>query len=73
MGFTLYVHNVLTKCLKMHAMVTVSVMCYAAGDVITGVFGGPDLGGGVIKSALLFTKASVAACERSSSSDKAPT
>lgn len=50
MGFTLYVHNVLTKCLK-KTRLTDSVLCYAAGDVITGVFEA-DLGGGDIKKRL---------------------
>lgn len=50
MGFTLYVHNVLTKCLKKTRLID-SVLCYAAGDVITGVFEA-DLGGGVIKKRL---------------------
>ncbi len=69
MGFTLYVHKRFDRVFK-KTRLTDSVLCYAAGDVMTGVF---EAAVALLKSALLFTKASVAACERSSSSDKAPT
>lgn len=50
MGFTLYVHKRFDRVFK-KTRLTDSVLCYAAGDVITGVFEA-DLGGGVIKKRL---------------------
>lgn len=50
MGFTLYVHKRFDRVFK-KTRLTDSVLCYAAGDVFTGVFEA-DLGGGVIKKRL---------------------